>query len=271
MAAKCVLDSRTTRRLSAAVLLLTVVVFLSSAAWAHSEDDDEGDDPGPATRSASLMLRYDARGTAKVNLYTDSDVQDWRPLQMALASSLHCPAAAFAHPESDQDSSKLFETLNPGLNSGFNAKLRARMDEMAARQRMRSLRGTCQATMARDGFMLYTGVNLETVLSELGKVGEQQLHVNVTYQASAYAQPLPFVSRRSGDSRFQSSAYKFDVADPFPPNSTSSLALPKTTRFAPPHCLSPSCFFDSDHALDAVRCRPGRGARSHRCLVQLFS
>jgi len=62
MAVKRAFDTPTTRRLSAAALLLTVAL-LTSAAWAHAEDDED-EDQGPAARSASLTLRYDARGAA---------------------------------------------------------------------------------------------------------------------------------------------------------------------------------------------------------------
>jgi len=67
--------------------------------------------------------------------------------------------------------------------------------------------------MARDGFMIYTGVTLGPVVAELGKIGEQQLHVSVTYQASKYARPIPFALRQAGNSQFQYSTYEFDVSD----------------------------------------------------------
>jgi len=207
MDAKCELPTPyALRRVAAtAVVLLLIVVFLTSAAWAHAGDSDEDEDQGPVTRAANLTLQYDARGTAEVTLYTDSDVQDWSPIQTALEHSLHCPAGAFTHPKAQPFSSSSLGALG--------AKQRARFEDMATRQQLRTLHGSCQGAMARDGFMIYTGVTLGPVVAELGKIGEQQLHVSVTYQASKYARPIPFALRQAGNSQFQYSTYEFDVSD----------------------------------------------------------
>jgi heat shock protein HtpX len=166
-------------------LFSLIVAMLSLHAWAQDPDDGDDDDvdSGPI---ASLMLGYDARGTADAtfNAYgANIQVQNWREVEALLEQTLHCPAGSLVHPAPNSELPKYLKSRS--------AKEQSQYQKFAEDSRMNKLEGKCPAAMGRAGLLLSTDIRLQSLAAELKRAGVEKLSVVLSYPKSKYSDATP--------------------------------------------------------------------------------
>jgi heat shock protein HtpX len=161
-----------------------MLMVLTLHLWPQDLDDE--DDENDSGAAASLMLGYDARGTADAtfNAYGDNiQIQNWSAIEALLEQALHCPAGSLVHPAPNPELPKYLKSRS--------AKEQAQYQKFAEESRRNTLEGKCPAAMARAGLLLSTDIRLQPLAAELKRAGVEKLSVVLSYPKSKYSDATP--------------------------------------------------------------------------------
>jgi Zn-dependent protease with chaperone function len=153
--------------------LLLVLLSLSCVA----QDDDSDDDDGPP--SASLFVKFDRYGSAKVDFTLAQPPKSWNGIREALAQALHCPAANFVVPPASNQAPRATEWM-----SRWTPEQRAAYEKALAQYNQRRVTATCPAAMQHTALVYETTLNDSALVITLRPEGVQQLWLNVQYPAT---------------------------------------------------------------------------------------
>jgi Zn-dependent protease with chaperone function len=163
-----------TFRLRRLFFLLAALMLLAAALHAQTDADDD-DDAGPPT--ATLSVRYDARGAVGTELTLNQPPADWSALETALEQAVHCPAGSL-------------RPGNPWPQSSWNRipiSQRQMMQQMEERAEKSTRTGGCLDAMRRDRLLLSTHLNFQPLLLALRPTGEQKLWITVYFPESVWS------------------------------------------------------------------------------------
>ncbi len=159
------MDSKRLSRLLTLVLVLSLFV---PALAQENNDDDEGD----ARSSVSVSVVLDKQGSADVRMYVFQKLQDWTPLVSGVSSALHCPAANFAHPNTDPRTLQYANRLPAQDRGRYISTLEdANAMQMAAK---------CPGVMRHQGMMASQTFDFTELAAALRPIGAQQLTVSLS-------------------------------------------------------------------------------------------
>ena len=152
-------------------LLPCLMILCVACALAQDADDDDSTDFASGS-IAQLWLNFDQQGDVNARLYLQDGSESSDQLGELLAQSLHCQPSAFTHPAGYPQAS---------LPKNWSPAQRERYQKQIEEYSQRELTGNCQRVLARQGGVLEGDFDYSPVVSELRRMGVDQitLYVNI--------------------------------------------------------------------------------------------